>query len=457
MAIRYHLQPGQVKVRGLGVAPEPARRISRDPPRGRAARRAPGARRRWPAGRAAVAPRCARPAGPLRRRGRSPPAVSEQEPHAAARSRPYASRWSAPPLPCAEPAAMRDARSRGLAQAGVQALHAGRAREVGGVAGQPHPVPPEGWRRGAARSAPRSTSRAPRRAGSNQGARSRSSSRDAGLVEVGEELLAHRVVSRLLKRSSALDLGGLELEAPARAAPGQRPERAHRRLVEHEAHLVARRPLAPHSKIGEGLGGAGLLERRAEGPPHERAVAVGAHHERGARRRSPCRPSTRCGPPRSPPTPSRAVHRGHDAVAARLEPGEAVAPAHLDPPLGEAPGEQALEGALGQREQEGKARVPLREAQRAALRSPSASTASVSSCRPSATASSARPSSVEEPERARVQREGVAVAGGAPLLVDHLDPEAALDEPERGEETGRPGADDQDVGPETTGHRQPPG
>ena len=50
-----------------------------------------------------------------------------------------------------------------------------------------------------------------------------------------------------------------------------------------------------------------------------------------------------------------------------------------------------------------------------------------------------------------MQRERVAVAGRAPLLVDHLDREARLGERQRGDEAGRARADDEHVGLMATG------
>ena len=125
--------------------------------------------------------------------------------------------------------------------------------------------------------------------------------------------------------------------------------------------------------------------------------------------------------------------------------GEAVAPADLDAHLRERVGEQRLEPALRQRQQEREA-IVARAAALACRGSSPASSVSDSSLLALRDRLRADAELVEQAERARVKRERVAVPRLAPLLVDHLDREPGLRERQRGHEPGRSRAYDEHVG-----------
>ena len=140
----------------------------------------------------------------------------------------------------------------------------------------------------------------------NQEARCGEQVAGARLVEVGEEALAQHRREPALVAVRGAHLGCLELQAPARAAVRQRPERVHR--VPRRARAAARRPRrAPSTRRSR---------RPATARPRRAACRAPAARASGGRRRrsrsrrgrtaSPRRP-TRCEPRRSRRTPSRAA------------------------------------------------------------------------------------------------------------------------------------------------------
>ena len=330
---------------------------------------------------------------------------------------------------------IRDHARRQLArfdQPRVHAVHADRSRLVRGVPGEPDASFAEAPRQAALEQAERRpvNLRRPRRApGSPR----------------GDQLLEPLHRWRVFR-------GVPDLESPAASPLLEGPVDARQVWIENDAHFRGKLPRRLDLVDGEDLARAMLLHLDAGHPPHGRVVPVGADHIGRSDRLAS----------HDDPLASRDGVAGRDLVELRdLRPeGRAVHREGLEPVSPEdlelLPAERLLRGPLQQAlADDEEIRMLGSEGRIVDLGAPLPPfvVGDLRQLPPRADQPFGESCLVENPERARMDRERVAVLGRPLVHVDDLHTDPVLLQEQGRDETDRTGADDEDLRIGVTEHR----
>ena len=231
------------------------------------------------------------------------------------------------------------------------------------------------------------------------------------------------------------------LETPAAVAVGQRPQHARARPIEHDDRLVRRSCVRLELEHGEVLNRSGRLEVDLQGAAHGRTVSIGADDVGRIQVAGAFDGPFTCGDGVAAGRPSPVLDATADPVAVDVKRTQAAVPLHGQVALVQLALQQRLELVLSDGENEGPLVVEAGQVDAEARL-----VAVVEPHRADVLARRQHLAAIgfgQQPQRACVEAQRVAVGADAPFAVDQSDGDAGTAQPQGREHADRPAPDDQ--------------